>query len=188
MSPILIVDPVEETLPKKEKVITIYKQKVYEDIDANTYKFQEARPDMHPQQSNAVASDTAERLDGHIIARHVEFRDAKLRRLISFALKDDVEVNTGNDIMVLDETFVYDLLVYADFKDALVKPLTDYIHRFLVWGTLFDWYGASLGDGQAAFYRNELKSLEDGIRDLIIGPSVGKRPLQPFGPAKKMLV
>ena len=186
--PILIINPPEPTLPKKDKVITIYKQAVYDDVDANSYKYAEARPEMAPQQGNAVASDTAERLDGHIIARNVGFRDAQLRRLITFALKDDVPVNAANDAMTLSESFVYNLELFYDFKDAMVKPLTEYIHRYLVWGTLFDWYGASLGDQQYKFYENQLKDIENGIVDFIVGPQVCQRPLQPFGPAQKMIV
>ena len=55
----------------KERTITIYKQKLYEDIDAETYKYSEARPDANPQATNASGSDSAERLDGHILARLV---------------------------------------------------------------------------------------------------------------------
>lgn len=186
--PILIIDPPEERLPKKDKVITIYKQRVYEDVDSNSYKYAEARPDMATQQGNAVASDSAERLDGHVIARHVGFRDAKLRKLITFALKDDTPVETANDNMVLDESFVYRLELYDEFKDSMLEPLKEYMHRYLVWGTLYDWFGASLGDRQAQFYEKELKDIENGIIDFIVGPSVGKRPLQPFGPAQKMIV
>ena len=280
----------------KERTVTIVKQNLYDDIDAETYKFMEGNSEAPSQKSNSFSADTAERLDGHIIARlvengdanlrkrlmrylknenvvtsatdtmtldsslvyefilstefndsmmetvknlihrylvwsalfewygaslgseqakwfqntlaetvnsiiwqvsridghlairHLNYRDAKLRRLISFALKDSEVIISANDQMVLNEHYVYNLEVFEQFKDAMLQPLTEYIHRYLVWGALYDWYGSSIGDSQAKFYAGELKELENGIRDLLIGPSVGKRPLQPFGPAKKMLV
>lgn len=183
----MILDPPVPRPPKKEKTITIYKQNVYKEVDAKSYKYAEARPDMAPQQGNAVATDTTERLDSHVIARNVEFRDAELRRLLSFALKDDAGVDATNDNLILEETFVYNLEVYPEFKDALVAPLTKYIHRYLVCGALYDWY-VSVGDNQAGQYEKEMKALETKIHDMLIGPAVVKRPLQPFGPAYKIPV
>lgn len=280
----------------KERTVTIVKQNLYDDIDAESYKFMEGNSEAPSQKSNAASSDTAERLDGHIIARlvengdanlrkrlmrylknssvvssatdnmvldsslvytfilstefndsmmetlknlihrylvwsalyewygaslgseqakwfvatltetanaivwnvsridghlairHLNYRDAKLRRLITFALKDNTVVATGNDQMVLNDSYVYNLELYDEFKDAMVQPLTEHIHRYLVWGALYDWYGSSIGDSQAKFYAGELKEIENAIIDFIVGPSVGQRPLQPFGPAQKMIV
>ena len=184
MTPILIIDdsPVFE---KKERTVTIYKQKVYEDIDALSYKYAEARPTLHPQESNATASDTAERLDGHVIARHVEFREAQLRRFMHFALKEE-EATSANDLMILDEAFVFNLSLPVQFKDALLDPLKDYIHRFLVWGALFDWFGASLGNAQANAYKKDLDDIKNEIINMLRVPGVAKRPMQPFGPAHKI--
>lgn len=185
MTPILIIDdtPVVE---KKDRTVTIYKQKVYEDIDALSYKFAEARPSLHPQESNATSSDTAERLDGHIIARHVEFREAQLRRFMHFALKDDVEVTSANDLMILDDSFVFNFSLPKEFKDAMLDPLKDYIHRFLVWGALFDWFGASLGNAQANAYKKDLDDIKNEITNMLRVPGWAKRPMQPFGPAQKI--
>ena len=185
MRPIVIIDT-PPVIPTKERTITIYKQKVYEDIDAETYKFSDARPDNAPQRSNALASDSSERTDGHILARNVEFRDAKIRRRINRALKNTDEVLTANDNMVLDATFVYNLVLDMEFRDAMLEPLKGCIHRYLVWGALYDWYGSSLGESQANFYKGELTELENAIVGLITLPNTAKRPLQPFGPAQKI--
>lgn len=279
---------------QKERVITISKQRLYEDIDAESYKYAEAKPNMTPEQANASGSDSAERLDGHIIARlvehcdanlrkrvmrylkndtvvtsedndlvldpsfvftfilpaefndsmmetlknyihryfvwgalydwygaslgsdqakwfqntlkgtedaivrlvsridghlavrHLEFRDAKLRKRLVKFIKNDTDVATANDQIVLDATFVYDFVLPTIFKDSMLDPLKDYIHRYLVWGGLFDWYGSSLGSEQAEWYRGEIKDLEDAIVGMLSLPSIVKRPIQPFGPAKKM--
>lgn len=184
MRPVIIIDDNDQAAPTKERQITIYKQKVYEDIDAETYKYSEARPEMAPQQSNATASDSAERLDGHILARHVEFRDARLRRRLQKFLDDSAEVTTADDQMVLDATFVYNFILSMAFKDSLLEVLKNYIHRYLVRGALFDWYGVSLGINQNA--EAELRDLEESIVSMVSVPSITKRPLQPFGPAKKM--
>lgn len=185
--PILILDPPEQAPPKKEKTITIYKQNVYNEVDAKSYKYAESRPDMSPQQGNAVASDSSERLDGHVITRNVELRDAMLREKIDFALKDDAVVTESNDKLTLEDSFVYNLMLYPEFKDALVAPLTKFIHRYLVSGALLDWY-TSIGDSQASVYEKEVKTLENTIHNMLIGPVVRKRPLQPFGPAYKIPV
>lgn len=184
ITPILIID--DPVVEKKDRTVTIYKQKVYEDIDALSYKYAEARPALHPQESNATSSDTAERLDGHIIARHVEFREAQLRRFMHFALKDDEVVTSANDLMILDSAFVFNFSLPVDFKDALLDPLKDYIHRFLVWGALFDWFGASLGYAQANAYKKDLDDIKNEIINMLRVPGWAKRPMQPFGPAKKI--
>ena len=136
---------------------------------------------------NAIAN-LATRIDGRLAIRHLNYRDAKLRRKIRFALVDNVPVETGNDHLVLNDSYVYNLELFGEFKDAMVQPLTEHIHRYLLWGALYDWYGSSLGDRQAAFYEGELDELESTIHDMLIGPAVGKRPLQPFGPAYEIPV
>ena len=101
-------------------------------------------------------------------------------------MKNTDEVLTANDNMVLDATFVYNLVLDMEFRDAMLEPLKGYIHRYLVWGALYDWYGSSLGESQANFYNGELTELENAIVGLITLPNTAKRPLQPFGPAQKI--
>lgn len=183
MKPILTIRDADPEY--KVRTAVIIKSELHRDIDSLTYKYAEGR-DWAQQRINAASSDTEEWMDGHIINRHIEFRDAKLRRFMAFAMADDVEVRKCDDIMPNDPRIIYKFWLPVGFKDALFQALTNYIHRYLVWGALFDWYGASLGDDQAALFRQELDELETSIVNLLRTPSYTKRPLQPFGPAKKI--
>lgn len=147
----------------KERQVVIFKQKVYEDIDAESYKYAESRPEQPAQQSNAVASDSSERLDGHIIARLVENRDARLRKRLEQYLKKTTSPDTADNHMVLEPTFTYDFVLSGEFNDTMLESLKNYIHHYLVWGVLSDWYGASLGSNQADWFRGTLKETEDAI-------------------------
>lgn len=151
----------------KEREVTINKQRLYEDIDAESYKYAESQADLAAQQGNAASSDTAERLDGHIIARLVEHCDAKLRKRLMRYIKNTTEVISSNDDMVLDSSFVYTFILSTEFNDSMMEPLTNYIHRYLVWGALYDWYGASVGSNQAKWFEKTLKETEDAIVKLV---------------------
>ena len=183
MRPIAIFN--DDRVPEdKIRRIEVYKQAVYDDIDALTYKWQEMGHVQAPEQRNAVSSDTSERLDGKVLSRNVEFRDAQLRRFISFALADMHEVFQDDITPIMDDSYHYILKVDRSFNDNLLNPLSEYFHRFLCWGALYDWYG-SLGLGQqAAYYKNGLDEIEAGITNMLRSPSIAKRPMQPFGPAR----
>lgn len=156
-------DAVSLPVTTKERTVTIYKQKLYEDIDAESYKFAEARLEKSPQQTNATASDTAERLDGHIIARLVENCDARLRKRMAQYLKKEGVVTDADNLMVLDASLTYTFVLSSEFPDTMLESLKNYIHRYIVWGSLADWYGASLGSEQANWFRSTLKDTEDAI-------------------------
>ena len=176
----IVTDPVIE---KKRRKIVIIKQEVYKDVELFSYKHMEAA-DAPKKQENAVSADTTENLDGAVIARYVEFRNAQLRKLISHALVD-MEGLGADDVLGLDEVFSYNLSLSTEFKDAMLRPLAEYMHRFLVWGALYDWY-SQFGMPQAAVYGSELKDIEEEISSILRGPSIVKRPMQPFGPAEKI--
>lgn len=172
---------------RKQRTIVIVREEVYRDIDSLTYKYAQASTTPSPKVENAISSDSTERLDGRLLGRNVEFRDAKLRELVAAYLDDSVEIMVaGNALVGEDPKIVYNLYLPVTFKDALLKSLATYIHRYLVWGALFDWYGAGMGSNQAAFYQRELEDLERDITNKINAVNVVKRPMQPFGPASKL--
>ena len=176
-------DNSDET-PKKIRKITVYKREVFEDIELLTYKHVESSDMQGAGKRNAVSADTTEGLDGKIIIRLVEFRDAKLRKLIPFALAKKCDLG-ADDVMTLeDDRYHYWLKLPEDYDDNLMEPIAEYFHRFLVWGALYDWYG-NMGNPQANFYKNDLDELEDDIRNTLRKPSIAKKPMQPFGPAKR---
>lgn len=176
----------------KQWVITIHKSLVHEDVDRLTYKHVEASAAQDPRQRNAISSDVSEHLDGSVVERYVEFRHAQLCKLLQAALV--AEESTGTDDEPLDAndkapsqepSLIYWLAVPKETPDALRRPLAEYIHRFLVWGVLYDWY-SQFGMQQAAVYGSELSRLEDEIDSIVRGPSIVKRPMQPYGPAQKI--
>jgi hypothetical protein len=167
---------------KKRRYVRISKAEVYKDIDLFTHKTVDGSGNPDPQVRNAVSSDITESVDGAVLARHVQFRDAQLRRRLAFALVE-IEQEAADDTLPIDDNhFHYCFLVDDKFKDALLRPLAEYIHRFLVFGALFDWY-SKFDMAQAKYYGSQIDGLEDEIASLLYGTSIYKRPLQPFGPA-----
>ena len=178
------IDTTEQ--PKKERLVRIFKNEVYKDIDLYTHKHIDGSALQDVRARNAISSDNAEDVDGAVIVRYVEFRDAQLRNKIQFALADMTRGYANDDITLEDgNVYRYNLLVPESFNDNTLRPLAEYIHRFLVWGALYDWY-SQFGMPQAAVYGSQLDELEDQITGLLRGPSIVKRPMQPFGPAKKI--
>jgi len=174
----------DEETPTKLRKITVYKRDVYDDIELLTYKHVEGSDIQGAEKRNAVSADTTEGLDGRIIIRLVAFRDAQLRKLMPFAMAKRTDLG-ADDVMTLDDDrFHYWLKLPEDFDDNLLEPLAEYFHRFLVWGALYDWYG-QLGNPQAGFYAKDLDELEAEIQNTLRTPSIAKKPLQPFGPAKR---
>lgn len=178
----IVTDPASE---KKRRKIVIIKQEVYKDVELFSYKHTEAAVDSPAKRTNAISADTTENLDGAVIARYVEFRNAQLRRIMGHALIG-MDGLGADDVIGLDEIFAYNLELPSGFKDTMLRPLAEYIHRFLVWGALYDWY-SQFGLPQAAVYGSELDQIEEDINSILRGPSIVKRPMQPFGPAYKFM-
>lgn len=170
---------------RKIRKVEIYKNEVYKDVDLITFKHVEGNAVPDPESRNAIAADNSEEMDGSVIARYVEFRDARLRRLVSFALVARPQEYSDDDLTLDDRKYRYWFSLPVSFNDNLLEPLAEYFHRFLVWGALYDWY-SQFGMPQAAVYGRDLEELEDDIKDTLRTPSVAKRPMQPFGPAKKI--
>ena len=168
---------------RKSRTIEIYKNEVYKDIDLYTHKHVDAHEEMGLRSGNAVSSDNSENVDGAVIARYVEFRDAQLRTKIQFALAQETNEYADDDLNLDRNKYTYHLILPDGFNDNTLRPLAEYIHRFLVWGALYDWY-SQFGMQQAAVY--DPKDILDNIIGTLRGPSIVKRPLQPYGPANKI--
>lgn len=169
----------------KERTIEIYKNEVFKDIELYTYKHIEASALQDVKARNAVQADNSENMDGAVLARYVEFRDAQLRNKLQFALNETTVEYADDDITMQDNKYRYNLVLPESFNDKMLRPLAEYIHRFLVWGALYDWY-SQFGMQQAGIYGSQLDKIEEQISGILRGPSITKRPLQPFGPAHKI--
>ncbi|MBR5660598.1 MAG: hypothetical protein IKW99_03515 [Bacteroidales bacterium] len=184
MNVILAIDNDTEA-PRKERVVEIYKNEVYKDVDLVTYKHVEGNAVPNPESRNAIASDVSEDMDGAVIVRYVEFRDAILRRRLQSVLVERTQDYADDDLNLDDHKYRYRFSLPETFNDNLMEPLAEHIHRFLVWGALYDWY-SQFGMPQAGVYGSQLDKLEEDISSILRSPSLAKRPMQPFGPAIKI--
>lgn len=174
-------DPVP---PKKVRVVEVFKNNVYGDIDKHTFKFTDAS-DLQPRQENAISSDTGEALDSATVSELVEFRDAQLRRIIISRLAPKVDHLADDEPHLIEDRYRYVFEFPVEFNDNLLRPLAKYFRRFLAWGALYDWYSQLGLYQQANSYKDELDNIENEIRSIMVTPSIAKRPMQPFGPAQK---
>lgn len=182
------IDPVilweEEQQATKLRTITIYKSKVHKDIELHTHKYVDAASMQDVVAKNAVEADAEERIDAALITSYVDYRDAILRDHLQHCLVEEEVESADNSSERDSDTYVYSFTVPQGFHDTSLKPLAKFIHRYLLYGSLCDWYSQT-GNQQASVYEKGLQRLEDLIDSTLRGPSIVKRPLQPFGPAKK---
>lgn len=182
--PVIIME--EYVPPKKRRRITLLMSELYKEADVRSEKFVEAGTIESAAVRDAMASDSADRHDGHILARNIEFRDAELRNIMQSVLAPEIEESGTDDVMEPEDKLIYDLDLPAEFNDGLLKSLKTYMHRFIAWGALYDWYLGN-GDPQANVYASQLTDIESAIDGMVRGSSIQKRPMQPFGPAGKMI-
>ncbi len=181
-NPIIEINTEEDA--RKDRTIILHKKPMSDEIDAHTSKFVDANAAASPRQENAISSDTDERLDGSIIEQLMQYRDAKLRILLESFMQD--ETITGVDNLIgMSPVFEYNLSLSEEFNDAGLRPLAMLMHKYIVWGCLFDWY-AQLGSAQAKTYGAQLEDIETEILSMASAEGYAKRPLQPFGPAYKI--
>lgn len=185
MEPIVIINNTEPV--KKSRLVEIYKNNVFKDIDLRTYKNAEANPDREVRANNAIASDVSEDMDGSVVARFVELRDAELRKRLQHSLAPTDTEYATDEITLEDNKYRYQFVVTESFKDNTLRSLAEHIHWYLVYGALYDWYGEMGMMQQAGFYQSKMDTFENSIDSLLRGPSIAKRPLQPFGPAQKLI-
>lgn len=173
---------------KKRCLIELILADVYKDIDCLTEKFAEANidSDRNIEQKDAIISDSAEDIDGHILARFVEQRDSRLRKMLQSYLVVPEEFYKNNNLEIKDR-YCYNLLLPESFSDAMLEPLKTQMHQYLVCGALYDWYIKMGMMAQARAYNDDLDETTTEIKSLAKGRSITKRPMQPFGPAKKLL-
>ena len=182
--PVVLADDTDEGQEKKCRRIVLHKAPMEQEIDAHTYKFTEAADMQSPKQANAVSSDTDETLDSSVISRMMEYRDSQLRLLIKGALREEQVYQVDNG-QVLVPDFIDNLELSERVNDAALKAVATLMHKYIVWGCLFDWY-AQIGSAQARVYGAQLEDIEAEIKSVVFPAGYAKKPMQPFGPAHKM--
>ena len=175
----------DNTAEKKVRNVDIYKNLVYKDIELHTFKHVDASGNPDIVVRNAVSADPSEGIDSAVVARFVAFRDARLRNILQFALVEEPQAYADDGLNIVDDRFRYWMELPSTFRDSTLQALAEYMHRFLVFGALYDWYSQMGMLQQASVYGSELDQLEEDISSILRGPSIAKRPMQPFGPAYK---
>lgn len=153
---------------------------VYDDVDVYTYKFADTRQ-LEPESLHTGSqSDKEAPLDRRMMDRSIEYWDTRVRFFLQSSLVD-------TQFMVTPGRLVYVVEFPEEVSGGMVKMLQKIIRRYIVWGVLYDWYSKSAGLEQASVYLAELRSIERDIINVLRVPSRQKRPMQPFGPAGKLL-
>lgn len=195
MHPVIIIEE-EPHVVRKARLVEVLKAGVYKDVDLVTHKYVEGNDKIIQSTayktvalslaaSNERSSDTTEDVDGAIIARSVQYADARLRtRLQAFLAEESVE--SANSRIGVETKFIYNLRLPESVPDAILKAIAEHIHRFLVRCALVDWFGQFGLLQEAEWYERGLQLLEEKVVSSVRGSSLAKRPMQPFGPATKM--
>lgn len=166
------------------RVITLHKNEVHYDCEAHAFKLMDALS-LDIKVKNAVAADTGDMLDGRMLSRYTDLRDAEIRKRLAFCIADGI-VGDVNDIPDNDPTYIYNVTLPEGAKESILLPVKTYLHEYMVRGALYDWY-KGCGIGQNPIDLQEVESwLDKAVADLR-GRSWTKVPLQPFGPQKKFI-
>lgn len=185
MIPVVVIDNESSVEERKERRVVLHIEPMTQEIDAHTSKYVEANEPGNVRQQNAISSDTDETVDGSVIVQMMEYRDSKLRVLLHSSLKEE-EVLEADNYLHIKPAYFYDLMLPVSFNDANLKSLAILMHKYIVWGVLYDWYN-QLGAAQARVYGAQLEDLEQEIKSDLYPAGYAKRPMQPFGPAKRFL-
>lgn len=168
----------------KTKTIILHKNEVHYDCEAQAYKLMDViGTDIKVK--NAVAADSGDVLDGRMLSRYTDLRDAEIRKNLAFCLADDIAADINN-LPSNEPTYIYNICLPDDFKENVLLVVRTYLHEYLVRGTLYDWY-KGCGIGQNPIDPQEVESLLDKAVADLRGKSWMKAPMQPFGPRKKMI-
>lgn len=168
----------------KTRRIILHKDQVLYDIEGLAYKFTEAAA-MEGRAKNTIAADHNETLDGRLLARMMDLRNAQLRKRVKFALTA-TNVSVSCDNPDENKDYVFDLSLADGFDDNMLEVIKTHMHEYIVRGTLLDWY-KKLGVQTIAVDAGEVAELEESVVSSLRTPSYMKAPLQPFGPRKSII-
>lgn len=163
--------------------VNINKDEVFYDIDALTHKTTLAQVDMRDKESvkstYAIKTDESE-LDRSLLTRMIDYRDSQLRSAIYKYLSEDVEQESDNTLDMDITEYVYNLEMRDDWNSNLLKPLTDKIHRYLVYGTLYDYYQKTAPEFIETL--GDIDEIKESVLDVLRKrkSNIFTRPLRPF--------
>lgn len=165
--------------PLKCRRILLHQDIMMKDVEAITYR---AGVTAGDELADKLSGDFEDALDGAVLSAIMDQRESVLRKRLSFALmKEDIyEVDNSRDE---DNTYVYDLVLSADFPDMDLKTAARKMNDYIVKGTLLDWYN-SIGAGKyGAHLVEEVNLLENDIVIMFRKPAVIEHGSVPYMPS-----
>lgn len=165
----------------KNRKIILHKDQLLYDVEGLAYKYAEANG-LEGKAKNTLAADHNEKLDGRLLSRMIDSRDAQLRKRLRFALVPTTK-EVACDNPAENKEFIYELSLSDKFDDNLLEVVKVQMHEYVVRGALLDWY-KRLGIQTIAVDAGEILEIEESIVSSLRTPSYTKAPLQPFGPRK----
>lgn len=171
-------------LNKKDYKITIKANELLYDIDAITHKsmvvLENANENVTPKSTFNVQTTSGE-LDRSLLTRMLDYRDSQLRVFMSSYLNEDDVVTEIDDTLKKEQDYIYNLSMYESWQSTLLKPLKEEIHRYLVYGTLYDYFSKTLPD-MASHYEAEISEIESKMTNMLTTykSNIYLRPLRPI--------
>lgn len=169
----------QHAINMKTRKITLHKDEVLYDIEGLAYKFTEGTG-LEGKAKNTVAADHNETLDGRLLKRMMDLRDARIRKRLTFALAPMSLVESDN-VLETSDSYVYNLSLNDKFDDNMLNVLKEDMHEYIVKGVLLDWF-KRLGIQTLAVDALEVQEHEEAVVALVRTPSYMKAPMQPWGP------
>lgn len=172
---------------QEHKLIRLLKKEIFYDIDALTYKRAESGTIAGSIQNlNGITSDSAENLDGSVLSRFSDARDAELRSLLLFCLESTRESCADNVSDRESPVYEYRLTLSPDFEDTRLQIAATKMHQYIVYGSVLDWYLSVGIMPPANMTETAMELLGSEIAGILRGRSWTARPMQPFGPADRL--
>ena len=165
--------------------IELIKQRILDDVDAMTFKRMESTMAGQPDSvQNSLSSDSHDDLDKGLLHRYMQTRDAQLRRKLAFCLVKEQaeEIKASNRLKTDEPSFTYHINVPEGFDSNAADVLADLMHRYIVDGSVYDWYAYQ--HMECFISADRLKDMENEVSRQLRRSYVA-RPLQPFGPQKR---
>lgn len=164
--------------------ITLHKNLIHDFVDAATFKLTDAHLDQNSERAqNAVSADTKEDNDGFLVNEYCDRRDAILRARLKYCLEETRSVVAfDNSVDATEEDYEYNLNIDDTYTDDDLRSICKKMDTYIKRGAIFDWYlGAGIEPNDTAL---SIQELEDDIASSLRGRPWGRKPMQPFGPAR----
>ena len=152
----------------KERTVTISRNDILFDVDAETHIFAKVNDGKDPRRFDALESDSEDAFNLNVIIRHAQRRAAELKQSLSRFLKTPTSAVTFASATIdTNAGYSFAFNVEDGFQDELMDPLAKEIEAYIANGTIADWY-AGAGDAMAASYQQTLAPTKDRIVSYLV--------------------